>query len=159
MSYTDNSFVMYDDAFVVVKPVPSLMSSRTVSDAIKRGSVFAVNLRTSDLTILSATRLKTAGYVVNDEGFVVKASAAVLKPVFSIALSNRTFVNLPDEFQVAWPLIADCANSRSGIQVFSDQEVTPVGFPRAPTREAAEEFKARVAKLYQASYRKAAKSV
>ena len=153
MSLVDNSFTMYNDAFVVVKPVEALMNSRTISGAVNRGGVFAVNLRTSELTIFSKYRLLTEGYTIDETGKVVRGTP-VRTPVFTYRSKSGEFYTLPGEFLQAEAALK--ANMGSISLVFSDQEVTPVGQPKTLGNLDRDAFVEKVRLLYQKAYRKAA---
>lgn len=55
-SSKDKFITLYGVPFMKVTPVPSLMHSKTIGAAVKRGDWLVVNLNTGDLTIYSKKR-------------------------------------------------------------------------------------------------------
>ena len=55
-SSKDRFITLYGAPFMKVTPVPSLMHSKTIGGAVKRGDWLVVNLNTGDLTIYSKRR-------------------------------------------------------------------------------------------------------
>jgi len=52
----------YDDYFILVDPVRSLHSSDMVKNVLERGARFAVNVRTGELTIFSASFISSLSF-------------------------------------------------------------------------------------------------
>ena len=146
MSFLSNIFSLYNDNFAKITPADSLLShSAVMKQAVARGSVFAVNLRTGVFTIVAASRLATCGLTVDAQGNVVRSESKDA-PVFTMVTKGGR-QKLPADFSEAILVLEEYALHVD--MVFSDQAVTPAG--RANLHW--DDFLEKVRRLYQASYR------
>ena len=133
-------FVMYNEPFMYVEPVEALIQrSNHAKAVVERGDIFAVNMNSGALTVITKKKLDAAGYVFTAEhGFFTKS----VDP--STAIEIYVYQNYDIKGRMKLPLDAEKALKvleriyRSNIiydlikermlYVFSNQKVTPISF-------------------------------
>jgi hypothetical protein len=135
---------MYDEPFMYVEPVQALKSrSNHIAAAVNRGDIFAVNMNSGALTVVTNKKLDAAGYSIHPEyGFRPARDQKVIEfkepakiyvhRAYDYEHDNRR--RLPDNVKEAlkelkqiydnYNLAAIIADNM--LYIFSDQMIVPV---------------------------------
>jgi len=136
-------FKMYGDLFMEVTPQPWLMQkSKTVKTRIAEGKAFCVNLRTGALTVYDPANVNENA-PVNKESLKFAIKVKGIDTEYTLSTDIYTAVAQLKHLFKRYPTI--------GCVVYSNQEVTPVGYTEETTYS---DFIARVKAMYQASHAK-----
>ena len=133
-------FVMYNEPFMYVEPVEALIQrSNHAKAVVERGDIFAVNMNSGALTVITKKKLSAAGYVFTAEhGFFTKnakqPSAIEIYVNQKYGTNNR--MELPLNVEKALKILEQIYRSNviydllkdRMLYVFSNREVTPVSF-------------------------------
>ena len=135
-------FKMYGELFMEVEPQPWLIkASKTVKVKLANGQKFCVNVNTGALTVYDPESVQ--------ENFV--EPKVKREPHFRVTMSGGNHFILSSDFKIANEQLLELDRTY-GLQfcvVLSNQNVTPVGYPRGVPYS---NFIEKVRSLYMRSY-------
>jgi hypothetical protein len=137
-------FMMYNDLFMYVEPVEALKQrSKHVAAVVERGDIFAVNMKSGALTVVTKKKLDAAGYNFHP-AYGFEPPLDQKEAEFKEPAKIYTYQSYHESGKRQLPLdvekalvvlkriylsnvIADLIKARM-LYVFSNQSVTPISF-------------------------------